>query len=431
MANIIKIENKPKLQKLVKVAAYARVSDGKDSMHRSLSQQISYYSSMIQKNPCWTYAGVYSDEAVTGTKEDRKGFTKMIKDAKAGKIDLIITKSISRFARNTLTLLQTIRELKAIDVDVYFEEQNVYTLSSDGEFVISLLASYAQEESRNCSENCLWRIKKNFSEGKMYGSKDVYGYKVVDKKYQVVPKQAEIVKWIYDYFLQGNGSMIITKLLNSYKIPSVTGNIWHVHDVSRILKNVTYKGDLLLQKTYTTDHITKKKKVNHGERNMYYVEDDHEAIIPKETFDRVQIELAERTKKYHREETGQNHLFTSMIICKNCGSTLIHKVSKYHDYWSCHTYEKLGKNFCPTIRLREDVLLEKTCEALGIETFDEVLFKDKIELIKSGNDKILEFYFKDGTKKEIQWQAVSRKDSWTPEMKEKARQKKCEWEANK
>ena len=157
MAKITKVEFKPQLQKIVKVAAYARVSDGKDSMHRSLSAQISYYSSLIQGTAGWAYAGVYSDEAITGTKENREGFNRMIDDAKAGKIDIIITKSLSRFARNTVTLLRTVRELKAIGVDIFFEEQNIHTLSSDGELLITLLASFAQEESRSVSENCLWR----------------------------------------------------------------------------------------------------------------------------------------------------------------------------------------------------------------------------------------------------------------------------------
>ena len=150
---------------LTRVAAYARVSTGKDAMLHSLSAQVSHYSNLIQNHPGWSYAGVYADEAVTGTKEDRKNFQRLIADCKTGKIDAIITKSISRFARNTVTLLNTIRELKDIGIDVYFEEQNVHTLSADGELLITLLASYAQEESRSASENQKWRVRKNFREG--------------------------------------------------------------------------------------------------------------------------------------------------------------------------------------------------------------------------------------------------------------------------
>lgn len=182
MAEVKIIETKKELPKSIKVAAYARVSSDKDSMLHSLSNQVSYFSKLIQENDNWVYVGVYSDEAKTGTKDNRVAFQRMIQDAKDGKIDVIITKSVSRFARNTLTLLETVRMLKDIGVDVYFQEQNIHSNSNEGEFLLSILASYAQEESRSCSENTLWRVRKNFEEGKLYGGRDCWGYKIVDGK---------------------------------------------------------------------------------------------------------------------------------------------------------------------------------------------------------------------------------------------------------
>ncbi len=176
----------PELDKKVRVAAYARVSDGKYAMLQSLSNQVSYYSNLIQNNCNWLFAGVYVDEGVTGTKDERAEFQRMINDAKSGKIDVIITKPISRFARNTVTLLSAVRELKQIGVDVYFEEQNIHTLSNDGELMLTILASYAQEESRSVSENMKWRIRKNFEEGKPWNY-IVYGYFCDNGRFEIIP----------------------------------------------------------------------------------------------------------------------------------------------------------------------------------------------------------------------------------------------------
>ena len=183
----------------IKVCAYARVSSGKDAMLQSLSNQISYYSNKIQSNPNYFYAGVYADEAISGTK-DRPEFQRMLDDAKAGKFSLIITKSISRFARNTLTLLKAVRELKELGVDVYFEDQRIHSISKEGELLLTIMASFYQEEARSVSENCKWRIKKDFEEGKLYGSSDHYGYKLVKRDLIVVPEQAEVVRRIYREF---------------------------------------------------------------------------------------------------------------------------------------------------------------------------------------------------------------------------------------
>ena len=210
-----------------------------------ISSQVSYFSKMINHDS-WKYVGVYSDEGMTGTKSNRQGFIKMIEDAKAGKIDVIVTKSLSRFARNTVDCLKTIREMKAINVDIFFEEQNIHTLSSNGEFLISLLAGYAQEESRQCSENTLWRVRKNFKEGKPYGGSSMMGYKLEKGKFTVVPEEAKIVKRIYDLYLAGNGFCKISRILTNEGIKSYTGGFWSKTSIGEYYR-MSITGTLHLQ----------------------------------------------------------------------------------------------------------------------------------------------------------------------------------------
>ena len=207
---------------LTRVAAYARVSTGKDAMLHSLSAQVSYYSNLIQNHPGWSYAGVYADEAVTGTKEERENFQRLISDCKAGKIDMVITKSISRFARNTVTLLETVRDLKSIGIDIFFEEQNIHTMSSDGELMLTILASYAQEESRSVSENCKWRIRKNFEEG-IFNTFSLYGYEKVNGEIRIKEDEAEVIRKIFKLYLNGLGAVKIAKELRHRNIPSPKG----------------------------------------------------------------------------------------------------------------------------------------------------------------------------------------------------------------
>ena len=203
----------PRLDQKKRVAAYARVSSGKDAMLHSLSAQVSYYSTLIQSRGDWLYVGVYADEAKTGTKDTREDFQRLIEDCEAGKIDMVITKSISRFARNTVTLLQTVRAFKALGVDIFFEEQNIHTMSGDGELMMTILASYAQEESRSASENQKWRVRRNFEEGIPWNGR-MLGYRLKDGRYEIVPEEAEIVRRIFRDYLSGLGYLAIAKQLN-------------------------------------------------------------------------------------------------------------------------------------------------------------------------------------------------------------------------
>ena len=236
-----KVKFPPIQPKLKRVAAYARVSSGKDAMLHSLAAQVEYYSNYIRRHPGWEYVGVYADEAKTGTKDGREQFQQLIADCKAGKIDHILTKSISRMARNTVTLLETVRELKAIGITVYFEEQNIDTGTDDGELMLSILASYAQEESLSASENQKWRVRQNFENGQPWRG-FMLGYRYKDGQYIVVPEEAEIVRSIYADFLSGKGVTSIMKRLNKEGILTQQGFIWHKSAITRVLKNYTYTG---------------------------------------------------------------------------------------------------------------------------------------------------------------------------------------------
>jgi len=423
MAEIKIISKEKQMPKLVRVAAYARVSSDKDAMLHSLSSQVSYFSKMIQSHDSWKYVGVYSDEGMTGTKIKRDGFQRMIRDAKAGKIDIIVTKSLSRFARNTVDCLKTIREMKAINVDIFFEEQNIHTLSANGEFLISLLAGYAQEESRQCSENTLWRVRKNFKEGKPYGGSSMLGYKLEKGRFTVVPEEAEIVRKIFDLYLAGNGFCKIARILTNEGIKSYTGKAWNKSTLGEIISNVTYTGNLHLQKTYRENHMTKKTMRNKGEKPLYIVEGNHEPIISQEIFDKAQEIRKAKAVGKSGKRNGPAYPFTGLIYCGECGHLFKHKVTKYYESWCCSQYDELGKAYCASKKIRDDVLRKACAEALGIDSFDETTFKENIRRIDAFNGNRLVFHFINGISKEVIWNNPSRRDSWTDEMKLKAKER--------
>lgn len=419
---IRKIESTlPTLPVQQRVAAYARVSSGKDAMLHSLSAQVSYYSNLIQRNPEWRYAGVYVDEALTGTKDNRKGFQRMLADCRAGKIDRIITKSISRFARNTVTLLETVRELKTLGVDVYFEEQNIHSMSGDGELMLSILASFAQEESRGVSENCKWRIRKQFELGEPANWRFMYGYRIHKGRISIHPEEAAVVRWAFESYLDGVGIARISRILRENQVPSFRGGMWSPKRVLDMLKNEKYAGNALLQKRYVADHLTKIEKSNHGELPKYYAEGTHPAIISPETFLRAreQMEL-NRQKNGITTEAPQYSAFTGMIICENCGKRYHRKISRTEAAWNCATYLTLGKKVCHTKQIPEDVLMAVTASVLGATEFDAELFRETVEEIRVPAFNRLVFVMKDGTKVEREWQDKSRRDSWTDEMRAQA-----------
>ena len=297
MKKVTKLPSEPKFTHKLRVAAYARVSTGKDAMLHSLTAQIDYYKTKIRANPEWIFAGVYVDEAKTGTKETREAFGQLIADCCDGKIDMVLTKSISRFARNTVTLLQTVRMCKEWGVDVFFEEQNIHTMSGDGELMMSILASYAQEESRSASENQKWRIKRNFASGMPWNGA-LLGYRIRNGRYEIVPEETEIVRRIYDDYLAGFGYQAIVTRLREDGVLSRLGGKWEQSSISRILSHPAYTGNLLLQRYYSENHITKKKLVNKGELAKYYVVHTHGAILSQETLDAKWIDFRQTSFQY-------------------------------------------------------------------------------------------------------------------------------------
>ncbi len=393
----------PELPRDKNVAAYCRVSSGKDAMLHSLEAQVSYYSSLIQGRSGWEYAGVYADEARTGTKDTRKNFVRLLEDCRAGKIDMVLTKSISRFARNTVTLLETVRELKEIGVDVYFEEQNIHSMSTDGELMLTVLASYAQEESRSASENQKWRIKKNFEEGKPWSS-TLLGYRNVNGRYEVVPEEAETVRMIFDWYLEGMGATAIRNRLNAMGIKTRLGNKWSRSPILKLLRNYAYTGNLLLQRTYRENHITKKCIINQGEKPMYHATGTHEAIIDMDTFNRVQEEIRRRAEQFkHKEgQKSQTYPFSGLVRCGRCGKNYVRSGAPAYRTWTCRTRRKEGLKNCGADIIPEDELFRLTAEVLGGEVTEDAV-RDKITAVRAGENRTLVFCLKNGKETVKQW----------------------------
>ena len=412
MPRITRVQTPQKFKKLTKVAAYARISCGKDAMLHSLSAQVSYYSDMIQNHPGWFYVGVYTDEAVTGTKEKRENFQRLISDCREGKIDMVITKSISRFARNTVTLLETVRELKNMGIDVFFEEQNIHTMSSEGELMLTILASYAQEESRSVSENCKWRIRKNFEEG-ISNTFSLYGYEKIDGEIHIKEDEAEIVREIFRLYLSGMGTTKIAKHLRRNNILSPTGVAWTSSTVKEALKNEKYAGDMLLQKFYTKDHLSKKSLRNKGELPKYYVEETHPPIVSKEDFNEVQRIFSERdigsaTMRYDYD-------FKGIVYCGCCGWRYRRKKNYKKYVWKCGAFTLEGREACTAKQIPDSILHELA------DGFEKEI--EKIIILPENNVK---FIFTDKSEIIKHWVQPSRADSWTDEMKENARKQTME-----
>ena len=288
----------PVMMRKKRVAAYARVSLDSERLMHSLSAQVSYYSEYIQKNPHWIYAGVYVDESITGTLTDKRDeFKRMIADCESGKIDIILVKSISRFARNTVDLLKTVRHLKELGIEVRFEKENIHSMSNDGELMLSILASFAQEESRSISENVKWGTRKRFEQGIPNGRVRVFGYRWEGDTLVIVPEEAETVKRIFADFIGGKVPRAIAKGLNDDGITTRMGCKWSDFGIRTILNNITYTGNMLLQKVFVDDPITKHRKINRGELPRYFVENTHKAIISKDIFDKAQKEFERRSRR--------------------------------------------------------------------------------------------------------------------------------------
>lgn len=374
---------------LRRVAAYARVSTLTDEQYTSYEAQVSYYKKFIQERNDWTYMDVYADEGLSGTStKKRTQFTQMISDALEGKIDLIITKSISRFARNTLDTISFVRKLKDKGIEVYFEKENLWTLDPKSELILTIMASIAQEESRSISQNVTWGKRVSFQQGKVsFAYKNFLGYKKVDDKLIIDEDQAVIVRLIYRMFLvEGKTASGIANYLKSQhiKTPASKTN-WTKNTVNSILTNEKYKGDALLQKTYTENYLEHKIVKNNGQIPKYYVENNHPAIIDKDMWDQVQIEIK------RRENIGAHYssirIFSSKLICGDCGGFYgkkkWHSNSKYSRFiYQCNRKFEKGKPKCQTPNLTEEEIKLKFIEAYNLT------MKDKQRILDDTNEVI-------------------------------------------
>ena len=337
-----------------RVAGYARVSTDKDEQFTSFKAQTDYYTQYIQSNPSWEFVKVYTDEGITGTStRHREGFNQMVEDALAGKIDLIVTKSVSRFARNTVDSLTTIRKLKEHGTEVYFEKEAIWTFDGKGELLLTIMSSLAQEESRSISENVTWGQRKRMADGKVtIPYKHFLGYERGENKDAppvVNPEQAEIVKRIYREYKSGKSSWTIAKELTADGIPTPAGKTtWQRSTIESILTNEKYRGSALLQKKITTDFLSKRQKPNEGEAPQYYIEQSHEAII----------EMARRKALGHKY--SGNSIFSARLVCADCGEFFGSKVwnstDKYRrTIWQCNGKYK-GEHRCTTPHLEEQYI---------------------------------------------------------------------------
>lgn len=427
---ITEIPAKQKEEKTIRVAAYARVSSDKDAAFHSLKAQTEYYENYITKRFNWALVDVYSDNGISGTTINRPKFQRMLEDCRSGKVDLIITKSITRFARNTVVLLETIRELKALGIDVFFEKENMHSISPDGELMLTLLAIYAEEEARSVSENQKWRIRKKFENGQPWVG-DMLGYRLIDGEMVIVPEEAEVVRLIFDLYLSGMGTQSIARKLNNDGIPTQNAQYWRHAVIQQILRNEKYTGDMLLQKTYRPDFRVKRKRRNNGEVRRYYVENSHEAIISKDVFELAQSERRRRCKKYNpnyeNASRDNSELFTGIMTCGLCGGPYHRRIANAPSYpkpvWICGKFFELGKSACPSQQIPEDILVDKTKEILGVNEISKEIIVEKVTEIEVTEHFHLRYKLKDGAVRDVVWAHKSRKESWTDEMKEKARQK--------
>ena len=346
-----------------RVAAYCRVSTDSEEQLNSYEAQKSYYTQKIEDSPDWEMAGIYADEGITGTSlKKRTEFKKMITACKRGHIDLIITKSLSRFARNTVDCLETVRLLKANGIGVYFEKENINTLTESSEFLITLFSGFAQAESESLSKNVAWGKAKSAEAGKVtFQYKKMLGYrKGADGQPEIVPEEAEVIKRIYHRYLDGCTLGQIKRELDEDNVPTAQGvDSWSPAIIHNILTNEKYIGDALLQKTYVTDCISKKVKKNQGERAMYYVENNHPAIISREVFDQVRNEMTRRSSKRKvLQKSGKTELgkysgkyaLTELLVCGECGSPYKRvtwaRNGKKRIVWRCVSRLEFGTKYC-------------------------------------------------------------------------------------
>jgi DNA invertase Pin-like site-specific DNA recombinase len=376
------------------MAAYCRVSTDQDEQLSSYENQVRYYQDYIRQNPLYELVDIYADEGISGTNtKKRTEFNRLIGDCRKGKIDRIIVKSISRFSRNTLDCLKYVRELKELGIGVTFEKENIDSLDAKGEVLLTILSSLAQDESRSISENATWGIRKKFERGEIrVNTTKFVGYDKGENGNLIInEEQAKIVRRIFQDFLQGETPESIARSLKEEGVPGWNGKAnWYPTTIQRMLQNEKYMGDALLQKTYTVDFLTKKRSENQGQVNQYYIEGNHEAIINKEDWDLVQLEV-ERRNQYRQD----NHInfyiiqceqnpFICKVFCKECGGLFGRKnwtTSRgKRPVWQCNNrYKVKGIQGCTNRHIDEETLQQAFLRAI------EILHEKKEQLLEKWN----------------------------------------------
>ena len=408
MKNVRIIPIKPKENKRLRVAAYCRVSTSGPEQLRSLEIQIKTYTKMIKSDPNWLFAGVYYDVESGLRRSGRKSLDKLLKKAAKGKIDYIITKSISRVSRDTLEILQIIRFLRERGINMHFENEKLDSIEADKEFEITLRGMLAQDESRNISENIQWGIQRKFEKGEIYTKyKNFMGYTCVGGEIVIVPEQAEVIRKIFDLYLQGLSLGQIKSYLESQGIKTVTGKDgWDTKTIQRMLTNEKYKGDTMLQKTFTEDFMTGKKSKNIGQRNKYYVKDSHPAIVSSEVFDKVQEEMVKRSRLVSNEDGtveaigskyNGKYLLGNLLVCGDCSASYRRRTERGNVVWRCATRIEKGKEVCANSPTLDEEWIKKILGEMYCEggSYAESVIRDKVNKIQVFNTYIM-ISFKDG-----------------------------------
>jgi site-specific DNA recombinase len=399
----------------LKVAAYCRVSTERESQQSSISLQIRYYTDLIQNNPEWELSGVFYDYESGLRKEKRSGLDAMLQKAYRSEIDYIITKSISRLSRNVLDTLTIIRSLKARGINIYFEKEDLNSLEDEKEIDIAFNGVSAQEESRNLSENIQWGYQRKFESGDDFVGKIPMGYRRDNDEWIVVPEEANIIRKIYQLYLEGSTLQQIKEYLEEHQVKTATGKeVWASAVIQKILKNEKYKGDSLLQKTYTEDFITGRKSKNAGQKDRYYITNSHPAIITAEVFVKVQEEMSRRARLINKEDGtvesstskyNGKYLLGNLLVCGDCGASFRRRTERGKVVWRCATRIEKGKEMCtdsPTLNEEwiRNVLSETVCEN---DIYNEEIIRNKVERIlvfcenlevccKDGSNLVLNFY---------------------------------------
>lgn len=402
--NNITIANKKK-----RVCAYGRVSTDDEEQITSYNSQIKYYTEKIKSNPDWEFVGIYADEGISGTQvKNRTEFQRMIDDALNGKIDIIMTKSISRFARNVVDTLKTIRELRDKKVDVYFEKENIHTIDLDSEMFLTLYSAFAQAESESTSQNVKLGLKAMMKRGEYVGSPDCYGYdwNKETKQLEINEEQAEVVRMIFNWYIEGLGCRRIANKLEEMNIPSYTGARWSTSSISNMIHQEKYVGDLLQNKSYTVSPITHKCVRNKGEREKYYVKDHHTPIISREVWDKVQEISKKRyegitfNKNDYKSRETRKYAFSGKIKCAFCGTNFCRRQSSYSKkhptynyYWTCFK-KREHSDACPDSVGISETKLEETF----VMIYNDIIknkHKTKQALIKAIKDVLSDNDYQD------------------------------------